>query len=285
MFNKMLSVCFILLFAASAVSTSQSLEGGPYVPGKDANIDMFMGSWKDSAPKTTHGTLSERDILTKGDSVNPTTKGAVLTYVNRYVYAVLEANTATAPTTLKGEQEIYYFLSGKGSIKAGRKTAVVKAGVAMLIPEKLKFTLTNTGSEPLTMYLISEPTYDGFKPNKNMVVKDENTTPIGGTTGHWSHIVKRLIEKPDGLATIKSVLTVAQDPMTIGRPHSHDPGCEEVWTGVKGTSIAFLGKQIRLQAPGTAYNIPPDSKTPHCNINRTDEQVKLFYFSVRKDLE
>ncbi len=29
---------------------SQDLDGTPYTPGKDPNIDMFMGSWRDSMP-------------------------------------------------------------------------------------------------------------------------------------------------------------------------------------------------------------------------------------------
>ncbi|MFC1539000.1 cupin domain-containing protein [Candidatus Latescibacterota bacterium] len=285
MLKKMISASLILLCAVSTVSLAQTLDGNPYTPGKDANIDMFMGSWKDSMPRHSHGSLIERDILTKGDNMNPTTKGAVLKYTNRYVYATLDAKASTIPTTLKGEQEIFYFLSGKGTIKAGRTTEEISAGYAVLMPENLEFTINNTGSEQLTMYLISEAVPAGFKPNKEMKVINENTMPISGTTGHWAHIVKRLFEKPDGLATLYSVLTVAHDPMTIGHPHSHDPGCEEIWTGIKGTSIAFLGKQIRMQPPGTAYNIPPDGKTPHCNINKGDEQIKLFYFSVRKDID
>ena len=47
----------------------------------------------------------------------------------------------------------------------------------------------------------------------------------------------------------------------------------------------FSGKQIRKQPPGTAYNIPPNSSTPHCNINTSGEQVKYLYFSVRKDID
>ena len=285
MFYKISTICLILLFTLSSIVFTQTLDGNPYTPGKDANIDMFMGNWRESMPRHSHGSLVERDILTQGDNMKPTAKGAVLKYTNRFVHATLEAHASTTPTTLKGEQEILYILSGKGNIKAGGITADLSSGVAVLMPENVNFTITNTGNETLTMYLISEPVPAGFKPIKNMLIKDENTLPISGTTGHWAHIVKRLFEKKDGLATLYSVLTVAQDPMTIGHPHSHEPGCEEVWTAVKGTSIAFLGKQIRMQPPGTAYNIPPDGNTPHCNINTTDKQVKLFYFSVRKDID
>ena len=92
--------------------------------------------------------------------------------------------------------------------------------------------------------------------------------------------------KGDGLATIYGVCTITLDPMTIGHPHFHTKGTEEVWTTISGDNIAFLGKQIRHQPPGTAYMIPPDGKTNHSNINQSKtEQVKMLYFSVRKDIE
>ncbi|HUT64114.1 MAG TPA: cupin domain-containing protein, partial [Anaerolineae bacterium] len=136
-----------------------------------------------------------------------------------------------------------------------------------------------TDEVPLTMYLISEPIPDGFRPNKDMLMRDENMTPVTSTTGHWCHIVKQLFSTNDGLGTLQSVITVAFDPMTIGQPHSHVEGWEEVWTAVTGTSVAFLGKQIRWQLPGTGYMIPPNGNTPHANINTSDRQIKMFYFA------
>ena len=277
------SVVMILLAAGTV--QSQQLDGKPFTPGVDTDIDLFMGSWQDSQPHLTHGTLSERDILTKGDPSNPPMKGAVLQYTNRYTYATLETGKSTEPTKLKGEQEIIYVVSGEGTITAGRQKEKLFKGICVLIPEGRKFEISSTGSEDLAMYLICEPVPDGFKPVKQLVVKNENSMPVASTTGHWTHIVKNIFHKEDGLATLYAVLTVAHDPMTIGHPHSHNPGCEEVWTAVSGTSIAFLGKQILWQHPGTAYNIPPDSETPHANINVSEEPIKLLYFSVRKDID
>ena len=285
MLRKVLALCSIMLLVIPAVPFTQTLDGSPYTPGKDPDIDLYINNWVDSDPLITHGALLERNILTQGDPMNPPAKGAVLKYVKSFTHATLPPKTSTRSTRLENEQEIFYILSGKGTIKAGGKEADLYSGIAVLIPADRSFTVTNTGNEPLTMYLISEPTPEGFKPVKDMVVKDENTIPITSTSGHWAHIVKNLFNKDDGLATLYSVLTVGHDPMTIGHPHSHDPGCEEVWTAIKGTSIAWLGKQIRMQPPGTAYNIPPDGKTPHANINTSNEFIKLFYFSVRKDLE
>ncbi len=278
-------VLCLLAFSASVPAFAQTLDGTPYTPGKDPDIDLFIGSWTDSMPRQSHGSLVERDILTKGDPLKPPRKGAALKYVNRFVHATLEPNASTTSTTLKGEQEIFYILSGKGVVKAGKKTADLYPGIAVLMPSDLAFTMTATGSEPLAMYLINEPTPQGFRPNKDMLVKDENTTPISSTDGHWIHIVKSLFYTADGLGTLESVITVAFDPMTIGHPHSHVDGVEEVWTAIDGTSIAFIGKQIRMQSPGTGYMIPPNGNTPHANINTSDKQVKLLYFARYKDHE
>ena len=53
------------------MSFAQQLDGNPYTPGVDPDIDMFIGNWRESMPKHSHGSLVERDILTKGDSMNP----------------------------------------------------------------------------------------------------------------------------------------------------------------------------------------------------------------------
>ena len=64
-------ICLVLLVTASVSAQLQSLDGSPYSPDVDPNIDMNIGNWKDSEPRYTHGTLEERDILTKGDPLNP----------------------------------------------------------------------------------------------------------------------------------------------------------------------------------------------------------------------
>ncbi len=283
--KRMAAAVLLGVFILGAAAGAQTLDGSPYTPGKDPDIDLFIASWKDSMPQKTHGSLVERAIFTPGDALNPPRKGAVLEYVNRFSYATLDAGASTIPTTLSREQEIFYFVEGKGVMKAGGKTADLYPGICILMPSDLEFTMTSTGDIPLAMYLVNEPTPDGFRPNSEMLVRDENTLPIQSTTGHWCHIVKNFFETDAGLGTLERVLTVAFDPMTIGHPHSHGEGCEEVWTAVSGTSLAFIGKQIREQPPGTAYMIPPDGNTPHANINTSDRQIKIFYFARYRDHE
>jgi mannose-6-phosphate isomerase-like protein (cupin superfamily) len=266
----------LLVFAVGAV-------GEPRVWSQTIGdaIDLYFGDWHSAQPRTTHGSLVERDIFTKGDPQHPTQKGAVLRYLNSYTYATLAPRASTKATRLEGQQEIYFVESGKGTATAGGQSANLFRNIAVLMPANLEFIIKNTGDEPLTMYVINEPTPAGFRPNSSMLVRDENKIPITSSDGHWAHIVKTLFVTQDGLGTLESVLTVTLDPLTVGKPHvvDHDD-IEEVWQSLYGTSLAFVGNQLRRQTPGMAFYHIPDNKTPHTNINPSeDAQAKFLYFA------
>jgi mannose-6-phosphate isomerase-like protein (cupin superfamily) len=244
-------------------------------------IDKYFADWHSATPHTIRGSLQVRDIFTRGDAKAPTQKGAVLRYVNSYTYATLASNASTKSTRLDGQQEVYFVESGRGTVTAGGQTSELFRNIAILVPANLEFTIKNTGDQPLNMYLINEPVPSGFRPNSTILVRDENKLPITSSDGHWAHIVKTVFVTSDGLATLESVLTVALDPLTIGRPHvvDHDD-IEEVWTALEGTSIAFVGNQLRKQTPGMAFYHIPDNKTPHTNLNQNeDSQVRFLYFA------
>jgi len=251
----------------------------------EPDIDMYFGDWRDSQPRRSHGSLVERDILTRGSAMNPSRKAAVLERVNSYSYALLPPQASTTPTSLEGQQEIFFFLTGNGTMTAGGETSNIYRGITILMPAGLEFVINNPGEEPLTMFLVNEPIPDGFRSNEQMLVHDENTLPVTTRTSHWCHIVKTLFTTADGLGTLEAILTVTFDPLTIGEPHSHGPGTEEVWTAMTGTSLAFIGTQLREHPPGVAYMVPPDKHTTHSNINHSKEQVKMFYFAFYRDHE
>jgi mannose-6-phosphate isomerase-like protein (cupin superfamily) len=264
-------------------------------------IDMFIGDWHDSMPRVEHGSLILRDILTKGDNFDPPQMGAVLQFTNFFAYGRLAPGAWTTPSRLEGQQEIYYILGGEGEITAGGDTAKLHKNVAVLMPVGLEFVMRSIGDEPLTMYVINEPLPDDngivgnpgripFHPKTRMVVKDEGEarqrTPaggdpfiVGGASGHWAHIVKEVFSPADGLAMEQSVITVTINPKTMGEPHPHRPGQEEVWAAIDGTSLVFLGTELRVQRPGMAYMLRPDGVTVHSNINDGDTPVKFLYFA------
>lgn len=290
MFRKVMGIPVLLFLTATGMGMAQAQQP-PLTQGQrppemrqrrqydEHRIDSFFGDWRDSNPGFIHGAIVTRDMLTQGDPVNPPEKGAVLKYANAYVYGTMDAYDVTTTDRLTGEQEIYFFLEGEGEMTAGGETAHVYPGVAILMPANLEFALKNTTADELTMYIVTEPIPDGFRVNDHMLVRDENTIPIDSTDGHWVHIVKYLFETEDGLGTLERILTVTLDPLTIPDSHSHGEGTEEVWTLFKGESLAFLGRQIRMQTPGVCYMIPADNSTTHTNINHTTSQVKFFYWA------
>ena len=108
----LISILAVLLSLSSLSFAQNQLDPRPFDPEKDPDIDMFMGSWQNSIPYNTHGTITERAILSKlagDDPFIPTRKGAVLTQVNRFSRAHIDPYASTTPTTLNGEQEIFYF--------------------------------------------------------------------------------------------------------------------------------------------------------------------------------
>jgi mannose-6-phosphate isomerase-like protein (cupin superfamily) len=268
----------------------------PYPSARDPldhRIDMFMADWHESMPRHAYGSLVIRDILTRGDNFAPPERGAVFQRFNALSHASLAAHNVTAPSKLEDHQEVYYILSGKGEVLSGGKTVAIQKDFAFLIPAGLEFVLRNTGDEAMTMYLIDEPLPPGFKPAAKMVVKNERekapAKPNGfspytspGATGHWAHVVRNLFNRTDGLATLGSVITVTLPPLTMGEPHTHEPGHEEIWAAIEGTTVAFLGSQLRLQKPGMAYMLRPDVTMTHSNVNYGDEPVKFLWFSASR---
>jgi mannose-6-phosphate isomerase-like protein (cupin superfamily) len=263
----------------------------PHRDIQDRRIDMFIGDWHDSLPRHILGSLVLRDILTKGDNFNPPQKGAVLQSANFLAYGELKAGDWTTPTSLKGNQEVYYILGGTGEITSGTKTSPLRKDTAVLMPEGLQFVMKNTGNEALTMYVIDEPVPANFHPIKQMIVTDERTVPVRtplatspytleGASGHWAHVVRDLFNKNDGMATVGDVITVEINPISMGEPHPHQPGHEEIWAAIDGTSDALIGSQLRVQTPGMAYMLRPDGLMEHSNINYGDKPVKFLWFST-----
>jgi mannose-6-phosphate isomerase-like protein (cupin superfamily) len=288
--------------AAPSSGTKNAINGINSYPGpefvkyakqrepQDRRIDLFISDWQGSLPRFEHGSLVLRDILVRGDNFAPPEKSAVLRAANFFAYGRLAPGAWTIPSHLEGQQEVYYVLGGQGEITAGGDTAQLHKNIAILMPAGLEFVMKSTGDEPLTMYVINEPVPGGFHPKDKMAVRDEanarTRTPaaadpyiVGGASGHWAHIVRELFSPSDGLATEQSVITVTVNPLTMGEPHPHKPGQEEVWAAIEGTSLILMGTELRVQKPGMAYMLPPDSATIHSNINPGDMPVKFLYFA------
>jgi mannose-6-phosphate isomerase-like protein (cupin superfamily) len=276
------ALAFMLFAVGTAVAQNQ-LDSAPYTPGVDADIDLYMRSWTESMPRHYHGSLILRDIFIPGDPMNPPRRGSVLRWFSLYAHATLEGGATTTPVALAGEQEVYYILSGTGTISGGGDTFPLYKGMCAFIPEKITYSVTADSGEPLIMLLIAEPIPSGFESKTAIFVRDENVTPYTMTDAHWTMAFKDVMNGGDGMVRSSVILAVTFLPMTLGHPHSHEGLFQEMWLCLEGETQVLLGKQVRDMPPGTAYLVPPDGKTPHSNINVSDKPVKLFH--LRRHLD
>jgi len=272
MTGKLMATALLLATAFWPLVHAQELQ-----VGSNAYVDMYFADWHTSKAQTL-GPVTEYTVFTKGDPMKPTAKGAILHYVDSYVYATVAPGASSSSVTLSGKQRVYYFTSGTGTISAGGDSAPVSINIAVLVPANLAFTIKNTGKNPLSSYVITEPAPSGFQPGRKLVVKDESSTPVSSAQEEWSRIVRPLFTSADGLATISSVETVTLDALTITRPFIGTlPNTEHLWMELSGTSIALIGPYLRRQTPGMAYEHPPDNLAPTANVDYSeDRQVKFL---------
>jgi mannose-6-phosphate isomerase-like protein (cupin superfamily) len=250
-------------------------------PATDPDIDMFMGNWRDSMPRTMHGNMVFRDMLTTlqgPDRLHPTRKGAVLESSTAVSHATLEpgASAWNVEKQLEGVQQVFVVDSGAGTITSGNKTSALTKDVSFIITPGLNFRIASSGKEYLTFYVVTEKLPQGFTPNKELVVVD-NRGEAPFMRVHWAHIDRPLINSRNGMSQYGAFTEVKLDAMTMSQPHSHDPNVEEIWIATDGEIELFLGKQLRKLPVGTAYRIPSTGRTAHANINVSDGMIKLIH--------
>src|SRR5580700_2154156 len=104
--GKMITAALFAVTALSPLAHAQELQ-----VGSNAYVDMYFADWHASKPQTV-GPVTEYAVFTKGDAMKPTAKGAILRYVDSYVYATIAPGASSPSVTLSGKQRVYYFTSG-----------------------------------------------------------------------------------------------------------------------------------------------------------------------------
>jgi mannose-6-phosphate isomerase-like protein (cupin superfamily) len=254
------------------------LDNAPFAIGKETDIDMFMGNWRDSFPRIVHGNLYFRDMLTAlqgPDSLHPARKGAVLTHADAVDYAVLEARSTAHKVSgeLKNTQEVFVVNSGTGTITCGTKLVELSKGMSFIITPDLDFKLTASANEDMTFYVVTEKLPNGFTPSAELKVSDDRNQPQ--ITKSWYNQERPLIA--DGLSQYTALTSVDLRSMAMSRPYSDAKGVEEIWIATDDDVDMLFGKQLRHLPAGTAYRVPDTGLLAHANINATGKPAHFIY--------
>lgn len=257
------------------------LDPSPYNPDTEPDCDLFIRSWRESQAKTTHGALRQYDIFfpldTKKETV-PAVRGNVLTALKRFTYGVINPGQATESWETTDEQNIYYITDGSGVVRAGGKDNPIQMDTFVVVPPNIPVSFRNTGTASLSMYIMTENIPKGFAPRKDVLVRGMDSSEMFSNRGHWTHCTGIRLTGEDGLAAVSSgMCPVWYMPGTIGQPHSHTPGSEEIWFVISGDFHLLMGKKFYHLSPGTAFKVPATGETPHANINLGDKPVKVFW--------
>jgi mannose-6-phosphate isomerase-like protein (cupin superfamily) len=257
------------------------LDGRPFNPATDPDVDQFMGNWRDTSSRIMHGNLYFRDMLTAlqgPDSLHPTRKGAVLVNAEAISYAMLEPGFTAHKIDgqMKGIQQIFVVNSGTGTIASGGKTVELAKGMSFIITPGLDFRLMAAGENYLTFYVVSEKLPEGFTPAAALTVVDNR----GAAQIANSWVLKELplITKADGLSQYKAlILAEMSSTMAMSRPYSADKDVEEIWIATDGDIDMLFGKQLRKLPGGTAYRVPSTGITAHAKINVSGRPAEFIY--------
>jgi mannose-6-phosphate isomerase-like protein (cupin superfamily) len=275
---------FLLILSGSILAGRCRASAQQYIeppPNKEirVSIDRYIGSWKNSEPVVTHGSLIERAILRPGDPYRLGPPGAVLEFHKDFSLGVLQPGEHTL-STQHAEEEILYIENGSGRIESGNRFWPLKPRYGVRIPPHTEHVLVNESDEPMKLLVLRDLLEPEAVPRNSILVRDSSMLPYAEKSVHWNYFARLLFGPKDGINPESKVLIVDMFPMTIGAPHPHVPHWEEVWCKLPpDDSYLFLGSEVRREHPNEAFVVPPNGKTVHSVVNLSSRPMSWFYFS------
>ncbi len=246
------------------------------------SIDRFIGDANRAPSRVSHDVMFTRSILRSGDPLQPGEPGAVLRYNREIVVATLPGFNST-PVSRLPEQLIFIVQEGQGRLDDGTSEWDLKPGIAFLVPPNQAHRLTNSGSAPLKMLMLSRELEPEVTPRDGILVRDIDQLALTERNVHWSNMAKYVFsgaDPQDGLHWADRVYIVYMGPMSIAGPHAHTPEQEEVWIKMTdGEALMQLGSEIRPWPRDAGFIAPPNGQTVHAAINLSDGIEAWLYFA------
>ncbi len=237
------------------------------------DVDRFIGDPAKSITRISRETIMTRTILSAGDPDKPGRAGAVLRYRKEVVLGTMQAGESTPLSTMP-EQQVIYVKGGQGRIDDGTQYWDLKDGLVILIPPNRPHRLTNTGTGPLKMIMMSALPRAGVTSVPGILVRDVSKILYIEQGVHWTNLSKSPLTDAG-----ERFLIVYMGPHSIAGPHAHTPETEEGWVKITdGPALMQLGSEIRPWNADVGLLSPNNNQTVHAAINLSDEVQAWFYF-------
>jgi len=245
------------------------------------DIDRFIGSPFQSPNRLLNDAILTRVILRGGNPYEKGEHAAVLEYRKELALGTVLPYNLTSLANIP-DQLFIFVEDGKGRLDDGGEFWDLHEGIGVLIPPHVKFRIRNSSDVLLHMLMLTWSPQPGAKPASGIFVRDVDQLPLttcGGEICHWSYFGKNIFNSSHGLAPREAFHLVYVPPMSIGEPHAHVKGWEEIWTKLPPyDSYLTLGSEIREMPVNTAYLAPPNGKTVHAVINLRKDKPESYLF-------
>jgi mannose-6-phosphate isomerase-like protein (cupin superfamily) len=209
--------------------------------------------------------------------------------VARYGEATLDAGGNCKEVSYPAEEQIYYVLSGNGTVSYGGKTSSVKKDDFMYFPPQIRHGLANASTSPLRFVVMGFKIPPGVTvpaPPSELQIANANDVKLEFVSGHPKSTQFRLLiggskatrDKIDCATVVTSLFLMEFTPGGTNFPHHHDTA-EEIYLILDGHGniVAGGGKNgiegLHPSGPGDAYFFRLNSTVGFYNTGKTRAHI------------
>jgi mannose-6-phosphate isomerase-like protein (cupin superfamily) len=174
----------------------------------------------------------------------------------------------SAKRSLDDRQEVFYVLSGKGSLELDGQSHSLEPLTGVFIAPGESYTIDNSGPDPLQVVSVTAPD-DGVRERKprRVTVRFDDQPELEASV---ERSFRYLVSEDAGCFEVTQFLGIVQPSKAPFHSHSYD----EVGYVVEGEGLAHVGgRSIPLRA-GCAFHLPPDEV--HCIENSGSGPMQIL---------
>ena len=264
-----------------------------------ATAPCVFGAERTVAPTWLHRNVANipeksTDITTPGCHYKPLfgagdSETGIVRSVARFGEVTLDAGGHCKEVSYPAEEQIYYVLSGNGTLSYGAQKSSVQKDDFMYLPPQVRHGLANASSSPLRFVVMGFNIPHGVSippPPSGLQMANANDVKLELVSGHPKSTQYRLLlggrkatrDKLDCSTVVTSLFLMEFVPGGTNFPHHHDTA-EEIYLILDGHGniVAGGGKNgiegLHPGGPGDAYFFRLNSTVGFYNTGKTRAHI------------